>query len=322
MISKKEKILWVLYAAVLIVLFLLSSTNLIIKEQERQVYRISVIIDDDTDANYTNFRKGMEQAAMEWNADVSFLTLYEAGSHEQQMARVNREQQDGADALVVVPVDEERFAAEMSGGAATVPFVAVNTGTGGSRAAALLSVDYEEMGRLLGRQIEEDHEKGTPVWILSASYKDSASRHFSDGIVEVLKDAGFPVTYSVNAQEPSFLAETTSLTSARRTILVAADQQSLEWAASLLRLDRAGASSVEELYGRGTTQSVLNDLDRGWITGICVTDDYTMGYLSIRQAVAAIQGDVSQGETEFQSYYITKQELYQPQYEKMLYPVE
>ena len=43
---------------VLAVLFLLSSTDLIIKEEAAEVYPVSVIIGDTSDENYVNFRKG------------------------------------------------------------------------------------------------------------------------------------------------------------------------------------------------------------------------------------------------------------------------
>lgn len=57
--NRKVKFLWILYGMVLAVLFLLSSTDLIIKEEAAEVYPISVIIGDTSDENYVNFRKGI-----------------------------------------------------------------------------------------------------------------------------------------------------------------------------------------------------------------------------------------------------------------------
>ena len=73
----KENFFWIFYGLVLLGLFLLSSTDLIIKEEEAGIYPISVIVGDTTDDQYVNFRKGMERAAIELNGDVSFITLYE-----------------------------------------------------------------------------------------------------------------------------------------------------------------------------------------------------------------------------------------------------
>ena len=44
--SNREKFLWCMYAGVLILLFLMSSTDLIIKEKKAEILPISVIIED------------------------------------------------------------------------------------------------------------------------------------------------------------------------------------------------------------------------------------------------------------------------------------
>ena len=57
---KREKILLCIGGAFLILLFLLSSTDLIIKERAVQIDSISVILSEDTDDYYQSFRKGIE----------------------------------------------------------------------------------------------------------------------------------------------------------------------------------------------------------------------------------------------------------------------
>ena len=84
------------------------STDLLIKEPDKEIYQIAVIIEDIRDDNYSNFRKGMDQAAVELNADVRFITLYEKQDADQQMEFINREQQDGTNALIIAPADENR----------------------------------------------------------------------------------------------------------------------------------------------------------------------------------------------------------------------
>ena len=56
--EKKVNFLWILYGLVLVILFLVSSTDLIIKEETAKIYPISVVIGDVSDENYVNFRKG------------------------------------------------------------------------------------------------------------------------------------------------------------------------------------------------------------------------------------------------------------------------
>ena len=69
--AKQEKILWGFFAGILVFLYLLSSTDLIIKEKKTEIYPVSIVIGDTTDDYYVNFRKGVEQAADDYNVDIS-----------------------------------------------------------------------------------------------------------------------------------------------------------------------------------------------------------------------------------------------------------
>lgn len=80
--SNREKVLWCIAAGLLVFLFLLSSTDLIIKEKKREVYPISVIVEDVNDEYYVNFKKGMDKAAEKYQADVNFITLYRAENED------------------------------------------------------------------------------------------------------------------------------------------------------------------------------------------------------------------------------------------------
>ena len=108
--TKQEKLLWSFMALLLVVLFLLSSTDLIIKEKKTDIYPVSIIISDTSDEYYANFRKGVDKAAEEYNVDVSFITLFEKGDDIQQMELLKREMDDGAAAVILAPAKPEACA--------------------------------------------------------------------------------------------------------------------------------------------------------------------------------------------------------------------
>ena len=58
--KKRELVLWGILCVGLILLYLLSSTDWIIKEKEVEVYPVSLIISDTSDDDYVNFRKGVD----------------------------------------------------------------------------------------------------------------------------------------------------------------------------------------------------------------------------------------------------------------------
>ena len=56
----KGKILWCIWAGILVLLFLMSSTDLIIKEKKIEVYPISDLIEGDNEDSYVHFKKGRD----------------------------------------------------------------------------------------------------------------------------------------------------------------------------------------------------------------------------------------------------------------------
>lgn len=329
MINRKEKFLWILYGIVLAALFLLSSTDLIIKEQKAEVYPISVIIEDTSDDYYVNFRKGMERAAVELNADVSFITLYEQGNRTQQMNFVLREQEDGNRALIVAPVDEEMVGELQALRKVNEPLVLLNVEKEQIKGeyAAGITFDYYRLGSQLGQRLLEEQPEEYPVYLFSCKGNDLVNHRMAEGLCSVL-DTGGREWREFCLQQGSDLETVLKEkpTGAEKGVVVAAlDPESLTAAAQLAENDEAGVLGIRGLYGRGNTVSILDELDKGVIQGLCITDDFSAGYLSVKAAVELINGRFD-GNGDYQNYRegscIGRKELKAGTYEKQLYPIE
>ncbi len=344
MIGRRGKALILAYVAFLTVLFFMCSTDLIIREPETEIYQIAVIIEDVRDDNYVNFRKGMDQAAVEFNGDVHFITLYERMDANQQMELISREQQDGADALIIVPADEERVVSSLAQGQVWAPVVLLGSGLTGQGVAGTIALDYRGMGEKLASRMAEDLEEGCQVVILEEPGRKSVmSRLFLEGAKDMFDKegilwrsvtpkrtdggleeavlalggpAGEPV--AVLAESPELLTETAGILAEEPNLWGLGPGE--DGAAGLPESPFRGL--IRGLYGQGNTLGVLNDLDQGLITGICVWDQFAMGYRSVDLAVKALEGGGQDRRLELDSYYIEKEDLRRPEYEKLLYPIE
>lgn len=319
MIGRSGKVMIVLYIVCLVVLFLMCSTDLIIREPERQIYQIAVIIEDVRSDNYSNFRKGMDLAAAELNADVRLITLYEKLDVKEQMDLMDREQQDGTDALIVVPVEEEQVSARQM----TIPVILMRAGVAEAAGAGNVIVDYEKMGEQLAREILKEQPADVPVYVLTdPAGQSDMDRLFLKGSDAVFQEAGRSVQRILRGEEERFYTTLEQPgTEAQKVVILAENQDILTEAAGVVAGSEAVADAVGGLYGRGTTMAILNYLDRGVITGICVTDEFSVGYYSVREAVRALEGAGSVP-TVMESYYIDKKDLRDPAFEKMLFPIE
>ncbi len=329
--KRRVNFFWILYGIVLAVLFLLSSTDLIIKEEEAEIYPISVIVGDTTDDNYVNFRKGMERAAIELNGDVNFITLYEKGSASQQKELILREQEDGSRALIIDPVEAGMLAGMQKETRFTVPVILINAQREEAEKTentACITFDYYGMGRMLGEEIIKERSPEAAVYLLKDEKPDVAEGLFARGLGDRLMEADCEMTsFTLPAEgEPEQILEELTLGRSRKSVLAAANPESLLMAAELLADAEGAAKWVQGLYGRGNTVPVLNYLERGIIRGLCVTDDFSAGYLSVKTAVelAGRRSVMSSAEDMgyLESHYIRREDLRNEKYEKMLYPIE
>lgn len=320
MIGRRGTLLVVLYVIFLAVLFLMCSTDLIIREPERESYQVAVIIEDVRGDNYGNFRKGMDQAAMEFNVDVHFITLYEKLDTKQQIELMDREQQDGADALIVVPADEEQIAGKQ----VNIPVVLLRSGITEGTGFGNVVTDYEEMGKQLAQEALRDVAGQTPVLMIADAVRQSeADRLFLQGASEGFFAAGHKIRTIRSAGERDLgdALDEMRVQTGEGALILAGNQDILTKTAGILADDPALAEGTIGLYGRGNTMTILNYLDQGMIKGICVTDDFGMGYLSVQTAIRALEG-TDNPSVVMDSYYIEKNDLRDPDLEELLFPIE
>lgn len=321
---KREKGLFVIYGIVVLILYLLSSTNLIIKEKKVEIYPISVIIEDTKDDYYQNFKKGMDQAARAFHVDTSFITLYEAHDWEQQMELLEREINDGARAVVLAPVDAEQTLLYLEEKKMVTPVILLGTNGSNDWVSDTISMDYFQAGEKLGTMFAEENPVDIPVYLFTEGLRYQSNQDFYDGVVSVLEPMGYQLFLYTSDSKDTFrrAIESTVYPESRQAAVIALDSPSLTVAADILEKSNVYRQQISNLYGIGSNVSLLNDLDSGIIRGMIVNNQFNAGYLSIQAAVEAIQMGIQKKQVVLDSFYIEKEHLRQPEYEKMLYPME
>ena len=189
--KKKELVLWGILCVGLILLYLLSSTDWIIKEKEVEVYPVSLIISDTSDDNYVNFRKGVDRAAVEYNVDVSFITLYEKDNLAQQMELVRREAADGAGAVILDPVDELECRQYLEENTYGTPIILLGELSPDEEVKGAVHMDWTAAGRKLGEAITAEQSPDLPVWIFADNPYIGKAGEMKQGLTEVLEKQGF-----------------------------------------------------------------------------------------------------------------------------------
>ena len=307
--TKREKLIWCIFGAILGVLFLLSFTDLIIKEKKAEIYPISVVLDSTTDECYANFKKGVEQAARDYNADVHFVTLYQEGDALQQEELIEREIKGGAQAVIVAPVRELNDPERLESLAYSCPIILL--GNHPSKELPVTSVirDYEKEGELLGRAVAEQIDSVSPIY---------------ESFVKTLKTEGFEAVLCSRESGSDFktVFETILYPEAPKATIAALDAESMTETAQILNSDDRYTGRLAGVFGVGSTTYLLNQMDKGLIRGLVVHNSYNEGYLSVQKAAEGIKKGMKQERICLDSYYIERSDIRSRKFEKMLYPMD
>ncbi|MEG2074580.1 MAG: substrate-binding domain-containing protein [Angelakisella sp.] len=318
--KRTERNLLVGVSLVLVLLFILSSTDLVLTEKKSEVYVVSVLIDDDSNKSWDNFRMGVDNAAEKWNADVSFVTLYDKGSTEQQQQLLSREVENGADAIVLSPTDCSAILNAVDDVPVSIPIISLGAKLDSPRVRSVITSDSSAMGTALGNQIAADNESKSFSQVLEVTYRHNRTDTtlLSDSLGSALPH-GLPmqkVTVSSSAEMDDLIMYIETLT--EPTAIVATDSATLLSVAERLSpLEKQNIS----IYGTGWSGNLLRYIESGVISDVGVYSDYDLGYLSIEAAVKSLLGETITAEYTVNQALIAAEDIHSKKYEMMLFPI-
>lgn len=313
-----------IYGLVLVVLFLVSSTNMVIKEKDTQVYPISVIVNDSSDDYYVNLKKGIEQAAMDYHADVSFITLYERNRQDQQIDLITREVNDGARAVIISPVEEGAIAKALDDNLINSSVVILDSELSHNKISANISGDFYGEGVMLAEKVVERIPADIPIYIVTGIDELSSHTMAYDGLRSVLDKMGYEVElYEADTdQDYRKIVEGLVYPEYKEAVIIAIDLEGLTNIAQIMDESTVYRNYTSGVYGFGSTLQILNYLDEEIIDGIVVTNDFLKGYLSIQKAVEVIQNTGASESIKTEHFYIEKEDIRKKEYQKLLYPID
>lgn len=322
--SNREKWFWLGGAFILVLLFLMSSTDLIIKEKKAEVYPVSVIIRHAGDDYYANFKKGVDKAAEDFNADVNFITLYTDNSGDEQLELVQREIRDGTRAIVLEPVLPGKTVMALDELRPGCPVVLLNASSPENYVAAAVNTDSYEMGRKLGGAAAGRYSGSETVFLFTQELELVKNTEMYDGVCSVLEGRNCPYRVIEKKSPDTYrqAIESTVYPGEEQVIAVALDEPSLYEVSQILKNSSVYRAHVTGVYGPGDAEKILTELDNGVIDGIVTVNRFNEGYLSVQAAVEAIKGSLSRKEYQLGSFYLERDNLRDKAYEKMLYPIE
>lgn len=313
----KNNILYVIAMIVLVALYLISSTDLVYKEQENDIYQISVILNETSDTIFENIKLGMKQVDREWTTEVNIVTLYEANHAKQQIDLIEREVKNGAEAIILFPVEAQLTSQYLMEKKWNIPIVCVGTQLDQSVVDVWIHGDEMIRSKEIGRKIIEDGMKH--VYTLAPKVERNNTGQRLEVLKEILGEEAIvlePLYYDTEEELATLITKLNEENKGEG--LIALDTTSLSL---LMDQYRVLEQQNLQIYGIGYTNSLLSDLEKGHIRALSIHNDYDLGYLSLVSAVTLLHHQKVPYDQMVIGGLITKENMYGNLYEKILFPI-
>ena len=272
-----------------------------------QVRSISLLLDGSGDSGWKNFRRGVEQAALERNVDVRYVGRYTGATSEKQLSVLDQELEYSPDALIVMPVDGAALDAHLEEVAQTEtvpPVVAAGAEVTGSQIDCFVTGDNEALGALLAETMYEAGERDCTVF--RSAEETERERQLFWAFTGALEDRNM-------TWRTVILPENREPSAQRNTAAVGF---------SAVMLARMAESLPEScrIYGAGVSSRVAAYLESGRILAAAACNEYEMGYLALCAAAEAMDKGTGANE-KLEPLIVTPENLFEEPWDRILFPM-
>ncbi|MDO4323452.1 MAG: substrate-binding domain-containing protein [Lachnospiraceae bacterium] len=326
--NKYLRFLFVLFFAAAV--FSLLYLSFFLPQLPKATEQYSVILYQYTDNDWTSLLEGIRQAEEDEGVVVNYVTTSLEASPENELELVKREIENGAEGILLAPADSDILAKEIAQIAKNTPVITLETGLGTENAD--ISGDNYGMGYLLGCQVADDMQRADEKSVcIIKEYMERQSvqqrcQGFVDAIGEKLPEALIQ-EYSRSEGDynlPVCIANM-YLHGSSGIYIAALDKYCTEALIEAVSSSESEPNNYlfrQRAYGIGNTEKTVSGLDAGLIRGLVYQNEFNMGYQGLQALIQKKQNKKTEPNAEIKYYYVTQDTLYEPENQRLLFPLK
>ena len=256
------------------------------KRQGQDLKRISVIIQNSDETQWSAFKYGLKMAAQDENVDVFIINPTQFQTAKEEMSAIQHEIDKGADALIIEPVADETLAEQLK--KIKVPVVLLSELSAAPENTSKIPVaepDHYEMGKRLVEELLKDNDgklKQKKVGIFLSNNRSEAIKKREKGVQDALSETDAKICWVTEAGEDAKLLKQQE----KVDYLFALDDRSLVEAGKAVKENEIYGSMI---YGIGCSTEAAYYLDTGEAECLLVPDEFNVGYESLVELSHALK---------------------------------
>ena len=306
-----NKQLFIIIFALLALLLALSMIFHPNYQNKPQAYDISVICAQGDAEHFINFRQGANQAAEDLNVNLRFLYSNGEDGVQHQKKYIQQELKNTTDAMVILPYSDHLSITQVC-----------------LEANKPIVYAYSHVVKEENNYVGPSNDKLGTDFALEIMRRGNYRRHIailvqndmSYGKKTILSSMQETFRSSINEVEVlSFHPQESNLNhildNNQFDVVVCFDENLYD------QLIAYKKGHDIEIYAIGSNQKMISALENEMISALLVSDDYSIGYLSVRNAVDAIKEGKSIAPQNIRYAIIDKDHMYQSDNERLLFPI-
>ena len=309
---KTDKIyIWIIWFVSIILLFVISQTNLILKEETPRVYQVSLILE------------GVDDAAKKYNIDINLITL----NNINQKTLIESEEENGADGIIVLAKNDLKINLIKS------PVVVLkskdtdvfDTAKIGSANPSIniskrtINIDYTDMIERLYTAFEEKYDGSSPVYVFVNDLNLAGVSKETD----FLKSKQSSNIILVEGDEKEFRTAIEDLVHSKKSAFIfSLDKKSTDNICKILGGSSVYKEHINGFYCIGATTFFLNKLSEGSIDAIATLNEYDEGYSAVEMLMADLKKTNYMTNIDMENMLVDKESLENDDIIKRLFPID
>ena len=287
---------------------------------------IAVIPKGTTHVYWNSVHAGAAKAAKELGVVIHWQGPLKEDDRQVQIQTVQNFISRGVDAIALAPLDARSLVPVVkAAGSKDIPVVIFDSDLGSDAYRSFVATDNQEGGRLAARRLAEAVGGKGKVILLRYAEGSASTTHREEGFLEEMAKFA-PAIQLVSANQYAGVTMEKAYQVAQNLLnrypnvdgVFCANEVSTQ--AVLRALQTAKKAGKVKLVGFDANETLVNALRTGEVHGLAVQDPFGMGYLAVKTAVQALQGETVSRRIDTGVTMVTPENMAEPQVNLLLHP--
>ena len=312
----------VLLGVCVIYLYILTQKSMDISEEGK--HRVAVITKSTESSYWKSVFEGVSAACTEYNMEAIISGPENEEDYKGQNEMVRNAVKSGVEAIILSAVDYNKNVQVVEEASAEgVKVIVIDSDVNSNKVLCRISTDNYEAGRQVGEVVLSCQEEELKVGIVNFDENSENGQKRENGFRDFVKnEKRVEIVQAINVASNIHAAKLDTLAMLKENPNINIVVTFNEWTSLGVgyAIRELGLKDETIVIAFDSNEVSISMLEKGEVDALIVQNPYAMGYLSMEMAHRVLEGkSILKKEIDTITTVVTKQNMFEPQYQKVLF---